>query len=277
VEAHVILAGSAASLARHGIDGSTSTTTISHVELDGSASAVEMLCAKRPRAAFFLDPQLVPSESLRQREFPTAAFVRAGVATRDEAEGLGRADFDRLIATHPAAAAETAFWRTVALPVADMLFRRPQTARGTARAACVGASASSTAAAAEILGEHGLRVVSQELLDSEALPEPDGVDVAVVAADGWPPGATERVAFHLAAGHVTVVAAAPHGPLEPGIDHLVLESELMLRRLAARIARSPDAFHRVRVRGRMKAELFRASRVFEMLGDDLLVDVATFG
>jgi hypothetical protein len=41
--------------------------------------------------------------------------------------------------------------------------------------------------------------------------------------------------------------------------------------------RFPGVYHRVRVRGRRKAEAFRASHVYPRLVRDLLADVATFG
>ena len=41
--------------------------------------------------------------------------------------------------------------------------------------------------------------------------------------------------------------------------------------------RYPGVYHRVRVRGRRKAEGFRASHVYPRLMRDLLADVATFG
>ena len=44
-----------------------------------------------------------------------------------------------------------------------------------------------------------------------------------------------------------------------------------------RLARFPEMHQRVRVRGRMKAEHFRASRVFARVVHDLLADVAAFG
>jgi hypothetical protein len=41
--------------------------------------------------------------------------------------------------------------------------------------------------------------------------------------------------------------------------------------------RFPRAYERVRIRGRRKAEAFRASRVYPRLVDDLLRDLRAFG
>jgi hypothetical protein len=43
------------------------------------------------------------------------------------------------------------------------------------------------------------------------------------------------------------------------------------------LGRFPGLWHRVRVRGRMKAEQFRASRVWPRLLHDALADVGAFG
>src|SRR5436190_1844222 len=48
-------------------------------------------------------------------------------------------------------------------------------------------------------------------------------------------------------------------------------------RLYATVTRHPDAYHRVRVRGRMKAEQYRASRVWPHLVADCFADLAAFG
>ncbi|MGI8780142.1 MAG: hypothetical protein ACR2L8_08240 [Solirubrobacteraceae bacterium] len=41
--------------------------------------------------------------------------------------------------------------------------------------------------------------------------------------------------------------------------------------------RFPPAYERVRIRGRRKAEAFRASHVYPRLVDDLLLDLRVFG
>jgi hypothetical protein len=43
------------------------------------------------------------------------------------------------------------------------------------------------------------------------------------------------------------------------------------------LQRFPNTYQRVRVHGRMKAEGFRASAVYERLVHDLLLDVRAFG
>jgi len=67
-----------------------------------------------------------------------------------------------------------------------------------------------------------------------------------------------------------------HG-LEPGIDFLELRGSGMLGNTLEALSRFPRAFDRVRVRGRLKAELFRASRVYPRLVADLLRDLPARG
>ena len=67
-----------------------------------------------------------------------------------------------------------------------------------------------------------------------------------------------------------------HG-LEPDIDYLeVADPDHLLSVLHATVA-FPAAYHRVRVRGRRKAEAFRASHVYPRLIADLFTDLRVFG
>jgi hypothetical protein len=87
-----------------------------------------------------------------------------------------------------------------------------------------------------------------------------------------------RVLLHLASGHL--VLSEPLEPtfgLEPGIDFIqfVGRDELSLR--LHQIRYQPDAYERVRIRGRDKAEQFRASRVWPDVLRDLFADLAAYG
>jgi hypothetical protein len=65
--------------------------------------------------------------------------------------------------------------------------------------------------------------------------------------------------------------------LERDIDYLNFDSPEELVWAMDRLARFPEMHERVRVRGRMKAEGYRASWVFGRLLHDLELDVAAFG
>jgi hypothetical protein len=92
------------------------------------------------------------------------------------------------------------------------------------------------------------------------------------------PSFENRVCLHLAAGHL--VASEPLSPshgLESGIDYLEFQSGWHLARILEALRRDATVWHTVRVRGRRKAEQFRASRVYPRLVVDVLADVRAFG
>jgi hypothetical protein len=75
---------------------------------------------------------------------------------------------------------------------------------------------------------------------------------------------------------VSEVLNPRHG-LEPGIDYLETGSPDELLDLMLALHRWPGSYDRVRVRGRMKAEQYRASAVYPRLVADLFRDLASFG
>ena len=103
-------------------------------------------------------------------------------------------------------------------------------------------------------------------------------DVAINLHNEPYPSFENRVSLHLAAGHLVLSEwLSPLHGLEPGIDFLEVSTPGVITRILEVLARYPGTWHRVRVRGRMKAEGFRASRVYPRLVDDLLADLAAFG
>jgi hypothetical protein len=92
------------------------------------------------------------------------------------------------------------------------------------------------------------------------------------------PSFENRVLLHLAAGHLVISEPlSPQHGLEPGMDYLEVDTPEALLEAASRARADLDAFHRVRVRGRQKAEMVRASRVWPALVRDLLWDIAAAG
>jgi hypothetical protein len=87
-----------------------------------------------------------------------------------------------------------------------------------------------------------------------------------------------RCAVYLAAGNllVTEPLSPTHG-LEPHVDYLEVTMPDELHRVLFNATQQPGAYRRIRIRGRRKAEYFRASRVYPRLVSDLLLDVHTFG
>src|SRR5690606_13373405 len=92
------------------------------------------------------------------------------------------------------------------------------------------------------------------------------------------PSFENRVPLHLAVGYLVISEAlSPTNGLEPGLDFLLAEDADYLVSYLGLIADDPQRFHPVRARGHLKAEAFRASRVYARLLLDLLLDVAEFG
>jgi hypothetical protein len=84
--------------------------------------------------------------------------------------------------------------------------------------------------------------------------------------------------MHLAAGQLLITdALKPEYGLERNIDYLQVKDADQLVWMLDRFGRFPEMHHRIRVRGRMKAEQYRSSRLFARIVHDLLADVAAFG
>ena len=86
-----------------------------------------------------------------------------------------------------------------------------------------------------------------------------------------------RVALHLAAGQLVISEPlSPTHGLEPGIDFIQVTSPNELYLAVASAYHRPDDFLRIRLRGRQKAERFRASAVYPRLIEDLAADLRAF-
>lgn len=110
---------------------------------------------------------------------------------------------------------------------------------------------------------------------AELLREYDvGVHVGREHGGGFGP----QVGIHLAAGQLLLSEPLqPAHGLEPDIDYLQVRSGKDVAWVLERLARFPEMHQSVRVRGRLKAEQYRASRLFARLAHDLLADVRVFG
>jgi hypothetical protein len=163
---------------------------------------------------------------------------------------------DRLIS---AAAHARGAWRTLPLPVGDARF-------------AAAAAPDIPGRALWLTGDGSRR---REYLDhfehSVALVEPpEEATVAINLHDGDHGTLASRAAAALAAGHLLVSETLePSFGLEPGLDYLEGRELDDVFVTVENAARAPEAFRRVRIRGRRKAEWFRASRVIRKLVEDL--------
>jgi hypothetical protein len=202
---------------------------------------------------------------------------------RAELACMDRGNFDRIVAFDPlivpTADAFMRVWRSLPLPVADRLYRDVQPAQGRPSVLFVGRSTPHRERflahpKAELDLVHAAFGIGADGLAALTAAHP----IAINLHNEPYPTFENRVCLHLAAGQLVVSEPlSPTHGLEPDIDYVeVREPEDLLRVLRSAVV-YPRAFERVRVRGRRKAEAFRASRVYPRLVGDLIADLRVFG
>ena len=247
-----------------------------------------------PHVAVVFRPEVVPPGLLAEVPALTLGFLseplpRAEQAHADlkrrlnELRAADAANFDRVVSFDPLVA-ETAreilpVWRSLPLPVADSFFAPVAPMGHPPRALFVGRSTPHREwllAPAKL--EHDPLHVAFGMSGRELVGLLRRYDVAINLHNENYPSFENRVSTHLAAGHLVLSEALDplHG-LEPGLDYLQVDGPADLRRALTAVTRFPRVHHRVRVRGRRKAEQFRASRVYPRLIADLIADVDVFG
>ncbi|HEV3093381.1 MAG TPA: hypothetical protein VGY30_02575 [Solirubrobacteraceae bacterium] len=235
----------------------------------------------RADATVVFDPVRVPAEILGELPGRTLG-LHVGPAFGPELASVA-GSLDRVASFHPSLtgerAGEATLWRAIPPPVSDAVFaevRRPHIAM---RAMTIGRSSGHRERLLlPAKHHHDLLQIVHGLSGPpliELLREYDvGVYVAAEPGGAFGP----QVGMHLAAGHL-LLAEAPtpaHG-LERNIDYLHFDSPGALVWILERLQRFPEMHHRIRVRGRLKAEQYRASRLFARIAHDLLADVHAFG
>jgi len=170
--------------------------------------------------------------------------------------------FDRLIAADPALGDHVEVWRSVPLPVGDHLYGDVVPAREKPLVAWAAPPREEAKLAEADIAPPGTA---------------DPVVVVNVHPDHWPRFEHE-VARHLAAGRLMISEQlAPLHGLEPDLDFLQADDPDRILDFLWTLERFPAEFDRVRHRGRLKAEHFRASRIWPRVLHDLLLDVREFG
>jgi hypothetical protein len=275
--AQVWLDGCAPTAPSHGLDAAL-------FPLDGGGEDARALAgahAFRPQATVIFDPAAHPPELLRELPGTTLGVLVDGLP--DGAGARGAAGLDRLIAFDPALTGERVgdneVWRATPPSVNDALYGEVRPLHRAPRAMTVGRSTPHREALL-MPTKH-----SQDLLQVihgvsgapliELLRE---YDVAVYASPE--PGGRfgPQVGMHLAAGQLLLSEPlTPAHGLERNIDYLHYETAGALVWAIERMERFPEMYQRIRIRGRLKAEQYRASRLFARLAHDLLADVAAFG
>jgi hypothetical protein len=204
--------------------------------------------------------------ALEPKALPTGALD--GLPAAKLAVGPGNG-FDRQLGT----------WRSRPLPVDDRVFADVRPSQRPPRPLFLGAS-SPHREGLLIHAKHGYDVqhyahgLSGDALIDVLAAADVGIALNLTPEPDFPP----QMLLHLAAGHLLLAERpTPSNGLESGIDYLEFDSHDGLLGLLYQLKLRPDAYDRIRVRGRLKADEHRASRVWPRLIFDLLADCATFG
>jgi hypothetical protein len=275
--------------ARTWIDGCCPTVpmhalTPARFETTGSGDIERTLAAVdafRPHVSVIFDPASVSVDALRALPGVTlgvlVAGAPAGPATRT-LDGL-----DRLVCFDPALTCERSgageIWRAIPPPVSDLLYGEVRPLHRAPRAISIGRSSAHRERMLTPAKHHHDLLQAIHGVSGEPLGELLGeYDVGVYFAREPGGGFGHQVGLHLAAGQLLLSEElTPMHGLERNIDYLQVDSPDGLVWLLDRLGRFPEMHQRVRVRGRLKAEQYRASRLFARLTHDLLADVAAFG
>jgi hypothetical protein len=244
-------------------------------------------------------PEVLPPGALSDLSCPTLGFLtepiprHGGRVTHEDLERrlwqlrqVDPSQVDRVVSFDPQIA-RTAdevlpIWRSAPLPVADRYYLPvPETSTPPTppRPLFVGRS---TKHREKFLAgaKHSYDVLHLAFgVDADGLEEAlRAHDVGINIHNEPYPSFENRVCLHLAAAHLVV--SEPLDPLhglEPGIDFLEVRNGRELETVLWTMNRFPGLHHRIRVRGRRKAEQYRASSVWPRLVGDLLRDVAAHG
>jgi hypothetical protein len=254
------------------------------------------LHAFEPHAVVVFRPEILPAGALRDVRAPIVGFLTepiprtVGGTHHDlqrrlwELEQVDASGFDRVVAFDPLIASTAGevlpVWRSVPLPVADRFYRPVREMHRPPRVLFVGRStehreamlAPAKAQFPELLHmAFGVGAGElEELMDAH--------DVALNLHNDTYLSFENRVCLHLAAGHLVISEPlSPTHGLEHDIDYVPVGTADGMAHAIERLHRFPMLWHRVRVRGRQKAEAFRASHVWPGLVADLFADLAAFG
>ncbi|HWH96003.1 MAG TPA: hypothetical protein VNT03_19225 [Baekduia sp.] len=273
------------------------TTFIEHRDGRDPALMRARLDAFAPHAVVVFRPETVPAGLLADLPAAVLGFLTepisratSGAALHWDLEDrrramarLDRANVDRLVSFDPLIVptvdAIMEVWRSLPIPVADRLYRPVRRLSSTPGMLFVGRS---TVHRERFLIDvkhrfdclhvaFGIQVDElEDLLDAH--------EITFNIHNEPYPSFENRVFLHLAAGHLVISEPlSPSHGLEPGFDFVEVHHPDDLLAVATEARAFPETYHRVRVRGREKAEQVRASRVWPALVRDLFADLHAFG
>jgi hypothetical protein len=249
-----------------------------------------------PHAVVVFRPEIVPRGVLADLRAPVVGFLTEPIVRREgddahwdlqarrrDMQALDRQNVDRIVSFDPlivpTADEFMEVWRSLPIPVADRLYKEVRAPAGPAKLLFVGRS---TVHREQYLAEVKHRMDCLHVAFGIGVDELDGLlerhDVTFNIHNEPYPSFENRVLLHLAGGQLVISEPlSPTHGLDAGRDYVEVRSPAELTRAAAEVRANPQAFHAMRVRGRLKAEQFRASRVWPALVRDLFRDLAAFG
>ena len=276
--------------ALHAPAGGLEPAFVEHRGGSDPAPMLDRLRALDPDVVVVFRPEIIPPGALgglraRKLGFNTEPLPRSpeNLAHPDQRFRLSElrqtdaSQYDRLITFDPlsAEAARSAgldICSSVRLPVDDRFFAPVRPSAAPPRVAFVGYSTEHRERWLVDAKHHFDILHVAHGLSGAALRERfDRIDVALNVHGEPYPSFENRVCLHLAAGHLVLTEPlSPLHGLEPGIDLLEVENPRRLMLALDRLRAHPGLFDAIRIRGRRKAESFRASRVWPRLIADLI-------
>ena len=256
---------------------------------------VEALAGFRPDVTVVFRPEILPRGAFHEVPGAVLGYLTEPLPRRgrdaaphpdlDKRLGdLRRIDpgnVDRVVSFDPKIAATACevvpVWRSVPLPVADRFYRPVAGSNPHPKALFVGRSTGHREKFLAEAKEEGAVLHLAFGVGAEHLQElMAGHDIAVNVHNEPYPTFENRVCLHLAAGQLLISEPlSPGHGLEAGIDYLEAAEGAVLAEMLGRLRHMPGVWRDVRLRGRQKAELYRASRVYPRLIFDLLADLAS--
>jgi hypothetical protein len=270
----VAFAGPAATFSAHALHTAVPGVQPRFVDVRAAADPCgvrALLADAAPHVVVALAPELLTPAALQGLNAAVLAVVAPGAPAPDPRT------VDRVLRTP--GPGDGARWRARPLPVDDRLYAPVRPSRRPPRALCVGRS---TEHREWVLtpAKHAHDVVhyAHGLIGSAFGEALAAADVGIALHPGQVHGFPPQALLHLAAGQLLLSERlAPACGLEAGIDFLEIDSRDALVTLLTQLRRRPDSYDRARVRGRLKAEQHRASRVWPRIVRDLLQDLSVFG
>lgn len=249
-----------------------------------------------PQVIVVFRPEIIPAGLFRGIDALTLGFLTEPLprpSNEDEhpdlrrrleyLKGIDKTNFDRIVSFDPLvvdSVGEVAeVWRSVPLPVGDEYFLPVERWSEPPRPVFMGRSTRHREAwLIDAKHHHDVLHIAHGVFGEELRELLAKPTLSINIHNEHYPTFEVRVPLCLASGHlVASERLSPLHGLEPDVDHIEMLAAMNLLPLIDQVKADPNVFHQVRVIGRMKAERFRASRVYWRLIGDLYADVAHFG